>query len=72
MKNTSSVAMANQCPPRLTTEQLAIELAMEAQSIRKRLSQTGSYFGLRPLKLPNGKLRWPADAIAQLTAGATE
>ena len=72
MKNSLPATASPARPPRLTTEQLAIELAMEAQSIRKRLSQTGSYFGVRPVKLPNGKLRWPADAIAQLTAGATE
>jgi len=50
----------------LTTAQFAQALAMNAQSIRKRFSQTGSYFGIRPNKLPNGKLRWPADAVQQL------
>lgn len=50
----------------LTTEELALSLDMNAQSIRKRYSQTGSYFGLKPVKLPNGKLRWPADALDQL------
>lgn len=68
MKNNPSEAMQSHLSRRLTTAELAIELAMEAQSIRKRLSQTGSYFGLRPVKLPNGKLRWPADAIERLTA----
>lgn len=52
----------------LTTEELALSLGMHPQSIRKRYSQTGSYFGLKPVKLPNGKLRWPSDSIAQLTA----
>lgn len=51
----------------LTTLQLAISLEMQAQSIRKRYCQTGSYFGIRPCKLPNGKLRWPTDSIQQLT-----
>lgn len=51
----------------LTTEELASSLSMNAQSIRKRYSQTGSYFGVKPIKLPNGKLRWPADSIDQLT-----
>ncbi|WP_321161102.1 DNA-binding protein [Herbaspirillum lusitanum] len=50
----------------LTTNELAFKLAMEPQSIRKRWSQTGSYFSIRPLKLPNGKLRWPANAIDML------
>ncbi|MFS2162442.1 DNA-binding protein [Variovorax sp. Varisp62] len=70
MKNNLLGTMQSHRPPRLTTEELAIELSMEAQSIRKRYSQTGSYFGLCPEKLPNGRLRWPVDAIEQLTSGA--
>ncbi|WP_240745904.1 helix-turn-helix transcriptional regulator [Cupriavidus oxalaticus] len=50
----------------LTTEELATALGMSAQSIRKRYSQTGSYFQLRPVKLPNRRLLWPADAVEQL------
>lgn len=50
----------------LTTDELAAELGMSAQSIRKRYSQTGSYFKLRPVKLPNRRLLWPADALDQL------
>jgi len=50
----------------LTTEDLAAELALKPQSLRKRYSQTGSYFGVRPKKLPNGQLRWPADAVERL------
>lgn len=54
----------------LTTEQLANALQMNPQSLRKRLSQTGTYFGVRPIKLPNGKLRWPSDSLARLIAPA--
>ncbi|MFL9959581.1 hypothetical protein PQR02_00195 [Paraburkholderia sediminicola] len=50
----------------LTTDELAAELGLSAQSIRKRYSQTGSYFDLRPIKLPNRRLLWPADALEQL------
>ena len=50
----------------LTTLQLANELSMKAQSIRKRYSETGSYFNIRPVKLPNGRLRWPRDAVSTL------
>jgi hypothetical protein len=56
--------------PFLTTEELALALSMNAQSIRKRYSQTGSYFDLKPVKLPNGKLRWPADSLDQLMGKA--
>lgn len=55
---------------RLTTAELAAALSLREQSIRKRLWQTGSYFGVRPVKLPNGKLRWPSDSVARLIAPA--
>lgn len=53
----------------LTTEQLATPLCVKPQSIRVRLCQTGSYFGIRPIKLPNGRLLWPADAVEKLLEG---
>ncbi|WP_321933594.1 helix-turn-helix domain-containing protein [Burkholderia cenocepacia] len=55
----------------LTTEELATVLSLSAQSIRKRYAQTGSYFELRPVKLPNRRLLWPADALAQLINRST-
>lgn len=67
----TTLSMNTPKPERLlTTEQLADLLTMHPQSIRKRFSQTGSYFGLRPLKLPNGKLRWPSDSVEQLLLNA--
>ncbi|QSN60451.1 DNA-binding protein [Caballeronia sp. M1242] len=53
----------------LSTEELAAQLTLRPQSIRKRYCQTGAYFCLRPVKMPNGRLMWPADALEQL-AGA--
>ena len=53
----------------ITTDELASILSIRPQSIRKRYCQTGAYFSLRPLKLPNGRLMWPADALAQLSEG---
>lgn len=50
----------------LTTEELAEQLGMSPQTLRKRFSQTGSYFNVKPDKLPNGRLLWPADALEQL------
>jgi len=50
----------------LTTDELAKALSLKSQSIRKRYSLTGSYFGIRPTKLPNRQLRWPADSLALL------
>lgn len=53
----------------LSTQVLSDALDLRPQSIRKRYSETGSYFGIRPVKLPNGRLRWPADAVDQLLNG---
>lgn len=52
------------------TEQLAAALGIKASSIRTRLCKTGSYFGLKPRKLTNGRLLWPANAVEQLTKEA--
>jgi hypothetical protein len=51
----------------LTTDELAAQLGLNPQSIRRRYSQTGSYFQLRPIKLPNRRLLWPANALEQLS-----
>ena len=45
----------------LTTAEFAASRLVLPQSVRKRLCQTGSYFGIRPIKLPNGRLSWPSD-----------
>jgi hypothetical protein len=50
----------------MTTEQLAAALGLKPQSIRKRYCETGAYFCLRPIKLPNRRLMWPADSLARL------
>jgi hypothetical protein len=41
-----------------STEQFAAGNLVKAESVRSRLSRTGSYFGHRPTKLPNGRLDW--------------
>jgi len=51
------------------TEQLASSIGVKASSIRTRLCKTGSYFGLKPQKLPNGRLLWPSDSVEQLLKG---
>lgn len=48
------------------TEQLAASLGIKASSIRTRLCKTGSYFGLKPRKLTNGRLLWPSNSVDQL------
>ncbi|QND87120.1 Uncharacterized protein ChrSV_4902 [Chromobacterium vaccinii] len=53
----------------LNTNEFANGLSLRPQSIRKRFAATGSYFGVRPIKLPNGQLRWPTDAVERLMKG---
>lgn len=57
--------------PFITTEKLADQLFLQPQSIRKRYSATGTYHGVRPVKLPNRRLMWPADAVEQLAKEAS-
>ena len=42
------------------TDEFADDQLVKAQSVRKRYSQTGSYFGVKPVKLSNGRLAWPS------------
>lgn len=60
--------MQTQTPanPGLSTEELARAIAGRPASIRVRLCQTGSYYGIKPFKLPSGRLLWPADSVEQL------
>ncbi len=49
----------------LSAEQFAAINQVKAQSVRARLCRTGSYFGIVPLKLANGRLVWPAVQVAK-------
>jgi hypothetical protein len=53
-----------------TTQALAAQLGLQPHSIRSRLSRTGSYFGVRPHTLPNGRLLWPPDAFEQIISAS--
>jgi len=50
----------------LSTVELAGGIKSTPGSIRTRLCNTGSFYGVKPYKLPNGRLLWPRDSIAQL------
>ena len=54
-------------PAWVSTNELAEQLRGKPESIRVRLCQTGSYHGIKPLKLPGGRLLWPADSLERLT-----
>jgi hypothetical protein len=53
----------------LSTEALASALGVKPQTLRANLCRNGHYLGIRPVKLPNRMLRWPADAVVRLTTG---
>lgn len=55
-----------------TTESLAVQCAVKPASVRVKLCRDGSYYGLRPIKLPNGRLLWPDDAQERLAALAAK
>ena len=55
--------------PELTTEDFAAANLVKPNTIRVRLCRTGSYFGVIPEKLPNGRLAWPADGPSRLRQG---
>ena len=44
----------------LTTEEFAAMNLVKAQTVRSRLCRFGSYFGVRPAKLANGRTAWPS------------
>lgn len=52
--------------PHIPTEMLAHQLGVKPQTLRAALCRHGHYFGIRPMKLPNRQLRWPADAAEKL------
>jgi len=50
----------------ISTKELAKLSLTTPETIRVRLCKTGSYFGIRPKKLPNGRLLWPSDSLSLL------
>jgi hypothetical protein len=69
MKPGSSTSFPTPTGRPLTTEEFARFLSLKSQSIRKRYSLTGSYHGVRPIKLPNRRLLWPVDSVEQFMKG---
>jgi len=52
-----------QAPFRLSSVEFASLNGVKDQTVRRRFCITGSYFGIRPRKLINGRLVWPAIQI---------
>lgn len=56
---------------KLTTEDIATMFSVEPQTPRASLCRNGHWMGLRPIKLPNGRLLWDqAEAERLLSGGA--
>ena len=53
-----------------STKVLAEHLKIKPQTIRAAFCRDGHYYGLRPVKMPNRRLLWPAAAVEKLLAGA--
>lgn len=53
----------------MTSSQLAAQLGLQPDSIRRAVQRASSYYGLVPQMLPNVRLLWPADAVARLKKG---
>ena len=57
----------------LTTKEYGELTRVEPESIRRAYCVHGHYLGVKPLKLPNGRLLWPkAEALRVLGAGMAE
>ena len=52
----------------MTNSQFAQKVGIRPESIHARVCRFGSYFGVVPQKLPNGRLFWPNDAFEQLAS----
>jgi len=50
----------------VTTEKFSEMVGVKSASIRAQYCVSGSYFGVFPRKLPNGRLMWDLKAIQEL------
>lgn len=53
----------------MSTAEAARRLLVKPATLRVSLCSKGHYFGVRPHKLPSGRLLWPADEIDRLVSG---
>lgn len=56
-------------PRKLDTAEAAAVLRVKPQTLRRALCLQGHYFGMRPTKMPNGRLLWDAADLDRLTEG---
>lgn len=49
-----------------STDDFAAMNGVKGQSVRVRVCRTGSYFGVVPKKLANGRLLWPSVQVERV------
>ncbi len=54
---------------KLSTEEAAAKLRAAPQPPRASLCRLGHWMGMRPVKLPNGRLLWDAAEVERLASG---
>ena len=57
---------------KLDTAEAADLLRVRPQTLRRALCLQVHYMGLKPAKLPNGRLLWDTAAVVALTSGGTQ
>lgn len=59
----------NGLPEFLTTEEFAASQRCAAQTVRKNYCLKGHHHGVKPIKLPSGRLLWRASDLEKLLSG---
>ncbi len=67
MQNTT--APTTRTGAKLSTEEAAYKLRAAPQTPRASLCRLGHWMGMRPVKLPNGRLLWDAAEVERLASG---
>lgn len=67
--NTEKAADKQPTLKKYSTGQVAMLLTHAPQSVRSALCRDGAFMGMRPVKLPNGRLLWDAAAVHALMNG---
>jgi hypothetical protein len=50
----------------VNTRELASHLGKQPQTLHAAICRNGSYYGIRPEKLPDGSLLWPENSVERL------
>lgn len=60
----------NQAPRNYSTVAAATVFGVQPGSLSTALWRNGHYCGIKPVRLPNGRLLWPADEVDAVATGA--